>query len=239
MIPKLIHYCWFGDSPLPRSAKKAIESWKLHCPEYELIEWNENNFDVSSCKYTYEAYRAKKFAFVSDYARLCALHRYGGVYLDVDYELIKPLDPLLPYDAFFGFEASGTVTAGILGGKAQMELFAELLAGYTNRSFVDAGDVYDLTPITVHITECLRAAGFVMNGETQQVESTMLFAREYFMPLNGSTLKMDCLSSHSYGFHYFNASWLPLSARVKIKIKRHLPQGVVKLVQRKGERPSR
>lgn len=231
MIPKTIHYCWFGGLPLPRSAKKVLQTWKLHCPEYTLIEWNEGNFNIDACKYIREAYRARKFAFVSDYARLDVLHRYGGIYLDTDYELLKSLDPLLYHEAFFGFETNRIVATSILGAAAQMPVLSQLLESYATRSFIGEDGEYDLTPNPLGMTRCLQDTGFIMNGETQTLENMTLLAREYLMPLNGSTLKMDCLSTHSYGYHHFSASWLPFSVRAKIMIKRHLPQGVVKRLQ--------
>ena len=103
-IPKKIHYCWFGRNPLPESAKKCIESWKKYCPEYEIIEWNEDNFDLTENRYAREAYEQKKWAFVSDYARLKIVYEQGGIYMDVDVELIKPLDELTELDGYMGFE---------------------------------------------------------------------------------------------------------------------------------------
>lgn len=103
-IPKKIHYCWFGRNPLTESAKKCIESWKKYCPEYEIIEWNENNFDLTENRYAREAYEQKKWAFVSDYARLKIVYEQGGIYMDVDVELIKPLDELTELDGYMGFE---------------------------------------------------------------------------------------------------------------------------------------
>ena len=100
MIPKTTHYMWFGGNPLPESTKKYIESWKKFCPDYEIKQWDETNFDVHSCKYVEEAYNAKKWAFVSDYARFNALYQDGGIYLDTAVEMIKPLDDFLSEDGF-------------------------------------------------------------------------------------------------------------------------------------------
>ena len=108
MIPKLIHYCWFGHNPLPKDAKRCIRSWKKYCPDYVIKEWNEDNFDISQCpQYVRQAYEAKKWAFVSDYVRLKLVHDHGGVYMDTDVELLKPLDRLLSHKAYFGFEDDG------------------------------------------------------------------------------------------------------------------------------------
>ena len=113
-IPKVIHYCWFGGNPKPKLVQKCIHSWKKYCPDYEIIEWNESNFDISSCPlYVRQAYDVKKWAFVSDYARLKIIHTCGGIYLDTDVELIKSLDSLLEYNAFFGFEDGKYVATGL------------------------------------------------------------------------------------------------------------------------------
>ena len=104
MIPKIIHYCWFGKNPLPDSAKKCVESWKKFCPDYEIKEWNENNFDINCMPFVKEAYEAKKFAFVSDVARLMVVNENGGVYFDTDVEMIRNIDFLLKYKGFLGFE---------------------------------------------------------------------------------------------------------------------------------------
>ena len=105
MIPKIIHYCWFGRNPKPKLAEKCIKSWKKYCPEYEIIEWNEDNYDLSSAPlYVRQAYEAKRWAFVTDYIRLQVIYENGGIYLDTDVELRKSLDPLLVHQAYFGFE---------------------------------------------------------------------------------------------------------------------------------------
>ena len=118
MIPKTIHYCWFGGNPLPKLAKKCIKSWKKYCPDFEIIEWNEANFDISSAPlYVRQAYEAKKWAFVTDYVRLYALTSYGGIYMDTDVEVIKPLDFFLNHDAFSGFESEKSIPTGIMASK--------------------------------------------------------------------------------------------------------------------------
>lgn len=110
MIPKIIHYCWFGGGPKPKSVEKYIRSWKKYCSDYEIIEWNEDNFDISSSPlYVKQAYAAKKWAFVSDYARLKVVFECGGIYFDTDVQVIKNIDTLLQYDTFFGFENCGVI----------------------------------------------------------------------------------------------------------------------------------
>ena len=141
MIPKIIHYCWFGGKPLPKLAKKCIASWKKFCPDYEIKEWNESNFDLNSCTYVKEAYDSKKYAFVSDYARFWILHRYGGVYFDTDVELLKSIDDILADGAFMGVEnfvaeqnkAKISINPGLgIAAEPGMLIYQEILDFYHN-----------------------------------------------------------------------------------------------------------
>ena len=126
-IPKVIHYCWFGKNKLSKSAKKCIKSWKKHLPNYEIIEWNENNFDINCNEYVREAYKSKKYAFVSDYARIYALYNYGGIYMDTDVEVIKSLDKFLCNDAFAGLENEYSIQTAVMGCCKGNLLFKEFL----------------------------------------------------------------------------------------------------------------
>ena len=137
MIPKIIHYCWFGGNPLPELAKKCIASWKLYCPDYEIKEWNESNFDLNYCDYVREAYDSKNWAFVSDVARLYALVTEGGIYMDTDVEVIKPLDNLLKYHAVSGFETETTIPTGLIAGEKENPMLKELLYEYKNIHFTN------------------------------------------------------------------------------------------------------
>ena len=130
MIPKIIHYCWFGGNPLSDLAQKCIDSWKKYCPDYEIKEWNESNFDLNSCDYVREAYQAKKWAFVTDYVRLYAMVTEGGIYMDTDVEVIRPLDSFLSNRAFSGFEDETNIPTGIMACEKGFPLFEELLEEY-------------------------------------------------------------------------------------------------------------
>lgn len=143
MIPKVINYCWFGGNPLPASAQKCIASWRKYLPDYEIKEWNESNFDVNIIPYTAEAYKAKKYAFVSDYARFWILYRYGGLYFDTDVEVIRNMDDIIANGAFMGLEkkqAGATptqlgVAPGLgLGVNPGLGLYKELLDVYDDNS---------------------------------------------------------------------------------------------------------
>ena len=149
MIPKIIHYCWFGGNPLPKSAEKCIKSWKKYCPDYEIIEWNESNFDINSNQYVREAYENKKYAFVTDYVRLYAMYNYGGIYMDTDVEVLKPLDCFLDNHAFSGFESSGYIPTGLMASEKEFPLFRELLKYYGNRAFVNPDGSFDTTTNTL------------------------------------------------------------------------------------------
>ena len=143
-IPKVIHYCWFGKNPLPELAVKCINSWKKYCPDYEIIEWNENNFDLNSVTYVKEAYEAKKWAFITDYVRLFVLYEYGGVYMDTDVELLKPIDSFLTLDAFSGFESSNAVPTGIISSRKNFKFIKELLDYYNDKHFKNDDGTYKL-----------------------------------------------------------------------------------------------
>ena len=144
MIPKVIHYCWFGGNPMPKLAKKCIKSWKKYLPDYEIIEWNESNFDINCCNYVKEAYQEQKFAYVSDYARLKIIYDNGGIYLDIDVEIIKPLDDLLKYDSFFGFENPEFIATGLgFGAVKHNKIVKQMMDEYGNNHYHIEGSEAD------------------------------------------------------------------------------------------------
>lgn len=207
MIPKKIHYCWFGGNPLSELAKKCIDSWQKYCPDYEIIEWNEKNFDIESYRYAKEAYDVKKWAFVSDVARLYALVTCGGIYMDTDVELLKPLDHLLEYEALSGFEAKDRISTGLMACREKFPLFAELLADYDNRRFVDDEGNYDLTTNVKTITDICLKHGLLLNNQKQTVEGFTLFPADYFCPKDYTTGKLN-ITENTYAIHHFDGSWL-------------------------------
>ena len=168
MIPKIIHYCWFGRGQMPELALKCIESWKKYLPEYELRLWNEDTFDVNSVPYVKEAYEARKFAFVTDYVRLWALEREGGVYMDTDVEILRPLDDLMHLPAFTGYEASmaNAPVTGLMASAAHGVWVTEQLAYYDNdRHFRLEDGTLDMTPNTITIADIMVKGGFVIDGK--------------------------------------------------------------------------
>ena len=164
MIPKTIHYCWFGGNPLPDLAIKCIKSWKKYCPDYEIIEWNEKNFDLQYNTYVREAYEAKKWAFVSDVARLFALVNYGGIYMDTDVEVIKSLDDLLLYQSVSGFESETQIPTGLMACEKGNRMFQEFLNDYEGKHFIRDDGSLDLTTNVTYITNICLKHGLIPNN---------------------------------------------------------------------------
>lgn len=184
MIPRIIHYCWFGRGEMPQLAKDCIASWRMCMPDYEYKLWNEDVFDVNSHPYTQEAYVAGKYAFVSDYVRLLALEREGGVYLDVDFKVYKPFDDLLAYPAFAGFEGSkhAPLMMGVCASEADGEWVKEMLQAYQGRHFLLLDGKMDLTTNVQFITAIMAANGFRQNGMEQDYRDLHVFPVDYFCP---------------------------------------------------------
>lgn len=184
MIPKTIHYCWFGEKMLPQLALDCIASWHKHMPEWEFKLWNEKNFDVNSTPYTKEAYDAGKMAFVSDYVRLWALEKEGGLYMDVDFEVYKPFDDLLNYHAFAGIEGSKRqpVMMGVCASEPHGLWVTEMLEAYSDRHFLKADGTPDLTTNVQFITALMVANGFRQDGTEQDYKDLHVFPVDYFSP---------------------------------------------------------
>ena len=219
MIPKIIHYCWFGGNPLPKSAIKCIESWKKYCPDYEIIEWNEGNFDISSNIYIKEAYDSKKFAFVTDYVRLYVMYMYGGIYMDTDVEVVRPLDEFLSNVAFSGFESSESIPTGIMASEKGFLLYKEFLDYYADKHFVKTDGSFDVTTNVVIMTEIVDKYGLKHNNELQTIKGWTLYPSDYFCPLNNSTGILH-RTNNTATIHWFNKSWVSPSKRLRSKITR-------------------
>ena len=219
MIPKVIHYCWFGKGKMPDLSIKCINSWGKYCPDYEIVEWNEENFDLDCCDYVREAYQNKKYAFVTDYVRLFALYTQGGVYMDTDVEVIQKLDSFLENKAFSGFESEESIPTGIMASEKGFPLFKELLEYYANRHFVDEMGNQDTTTNVDIITNILKEKGFLANGKFQIVEGFALYPRDVFCPLDDLTGKMY-KTKETATIHWFNKSWVPQNKRLLSRITR-------------------
>lgn len=207
-IPKVIHFVWFGGNPLSPLAEKCLASWKKYCPDYEIVRWDESNFDVTQNDYCREAYESKKWAFVSDYARLKVLVDHGGIYMDADVEVLKPLDRFLTEEAFSGFESDDIVPTGIMASVAGQPLFKRLLDEYDDRHFILPNGAYDTTVNTKYITDACLDAGLVLNGKKQTVGGFTLYPKDYFCPKSWHTGLIE-LTDNSYTIHHFSGSWHP------------------------------
>ncbi len=206
MIPKKIHYCWFGGNPLPEMAQHCIASWKKYCPDYEIVEWNETNFDLNCCAYVKEAYEAKKWAFVSDVARLHALVAQGGIYMDTDVEVLKPLDDILQCEAVLGFESIDRISTGLMACEPGQPMLVELLHDYDDAHFVNPDGSYDTTTNVTRITNACLKYGLVLNNIKQTVNGFTLFPIDYFCPKDCDTKQVH-LTENTYTIHHFDGSW--------------------------------
>lgn len=207
MIPKTIHYCWFGRNPLPKSTQKFIASWRKFLPDYEIKEWNEENFDITQNQYVHEAYQNRKFAFVTDYVRLYALYTEGGVYMDTDVEVLGNYDRFLHHHAFSGFETDGNVPTGMMAAEKGSVWAKELLDGYKDRKFVNEDGSFDMTTNTTVITNYMLEKGLVLNNTYQDFPGLCtMYPADYFCPKDHRTGKIR-LSPNTVCIHHFAGSW--------------------------------
>lgn len=225
MIPQKIHYCWFGGKPLPKSALKCIASWRKFLPDYEIVEWNERNFDFRSIPYISDAYDAGKYAFVSDYARFKILYEHGGLYFDTDVELIRPIDDIIRQGAFMGFEADfspenvGGVNPGLgLGVEAGNPIYGELLEKYKNLKFRNPDGSLNLVTIVKYTTDLLIEYGLESNADIQMVEGISVYPKEYFNPFDMKEGRPR-LTKNTRSIHWYSSSWESKSQKLKRKMK--------------------
>lgn len=206
MIPKKIHYCWFGGNPKSEIIEKCIESWKKFLPEYELVEWNETNFDIHICKYVEEAYERKKWAFVADYCRIWALNREGGVYFDTDVEVIKPTGDIF-LTPCVGFESEKVINPGLVMACPANDWLCQLmLEEYDEDSFILEDGSNNYRTICDRMTRFLTEKGLRLDNSLQEVEGYNVYPTEYFNPYNS---KKDCfeVTEKTVTLHRFLASW--------------------------------
>ena len=217
-IPKVIHYCWFGKGEKSDLHKKCIASWKEKCPNYEIIEWNESNFDININNYVKQAYVAKKYAFVSDFLRLYVLYNYGGIYLDLDVEILKPLDELLFDEGFTGFETTHCIPTGMMASKKGNMWIKEQLDFYEKASFLDKEGKANLTTNVEIITNISKEKhGFVPNGEFQELKYGMcVYPKYFFCPKSVRTGNLY-VTDKTYTIHHFNLSWMDETTKERNK----------------------
>lgn len=223
MIPKVIHYCWFGKKPLPDMAQKCITSWRKYFPDYIIKEWNEDNFNINIIPYTKDAYQAKKYAFVSDYARFWILYNHGGIYFDVDVEVIKSMDDIIQKGAFMGREKGSSdilVAPGLgLACPSGLSIYKELLDLYTTLSFVNEDGTFNLTTIVQYTTTMLKKNGLKNINTIQNICDIYIYPEDYFCPMDKIT-KETIITENSRSIHLYDASWLPFSFHLKRRILR-------------------
>lgn len=206
MIPKKIHYCWFGGKEKPKSVLEYIETWKKFLPDYEIKEWNEGNFDVNRLAYTKEAYYAKKYAFVSDVARLYALVNEGGIYFDTDIRVLKPFpESLLSNRAFTSFEHDVYVATGVLAAEPNNPIFVSFLRSYTEKHFFQ-NLTFDQTPNVILFTSFLESKGLRLNNCEQTLENITIYPQEYFCA-NDSKTGIRYNNQETYTIHEFTGTW--------------------------------
>lgn len=219
MIPKKIHYCWFGGKPLSELTLKCIDSWKKYLPDYEIIEWNEGNFDINQNDFSREAYENKKFAFVSDVCRLFVLQEYGGIYLDTDMEIIQPIDSVINDKVVLGFEHIDYIAAGIIVAPKEDLFIQKILNEYKDVKFPKNLD--DLKEITIPkiITNQLVIQGLKLNNNFQTINAKIdVFPSDFFYPLNFFTGKTNT-TQNTLAIHHYESSWMSNKQKSKVKFK--------------------
>lgn len=234
MIPKIIHYCWFGENPLPELAVKCIESWKQYFPAYEIKEWNESNFDLNCCNYVKEAYEEKMWAFVSDYARYWILYHEGGLYFDTDVEIIKKMDDIISKGSFMGCEPvngrsedelkykSVNCAPGLgMGLKPGLSLIKEILDSYNLMHFRLEDGRLNKTTIVKYTSDILIQYGWIPNGRLQCIRDIYIYPTDYFCPINYETTEMN-ITENTRSIHHYTASWLSKKERKYHTIKQKL-----------------
>lgn len=227
MIPKIIHYCWFGRNPLPKSAQKCIASWRKFFPDYEIKEWNEDNFDVNIIQYTKDAYAAKKYAFVSDYARFWILYHYGGVYFDTDVEVIRRMDDIIEKGAFMGQEtlSSGadvklTIAPGLgIGSEKDNPVYMMLLDEYAGLSFWDDNDRINSYSMIPMVSSLFVDNGLKGGNEMETVLGITIYPPDYFDPYDSIKGNL-VITGNTRSIHWYSASWLSARERLLLGLKR-------------------
>lgn len=214
MIPKVIHYCWFGRGNMPALAEKCMASWKEHLPTYKLQLWDEDTFDVDSVPYVKEAYQARKFAFVTDYVRLYAIYHHGGIYMDTDVEVLKNLDNLLDLPAFSGFESDTEIPTGIMASEQYGFWAKEQLQYYEGKHFLMPDQSLDMTTNVEIISNIMAVNGFVLKNSYQIYKECMhIFPKDYFCPK--ARTGVIRITDNTYCIHHFEGSWQEPRAKLK------------------------
>lgn len=207
MIPKVIHYCWFGGNQKPKSMIRCMESWKKYCPDYEIMEWNESNFDINCISFVREAYEAKKWAFVTDYARLKIIYENGGIYLDTDVELLKSLDDLLFFNAYVGMQSSDYINTGLgFGAEKGNPMIYELMKDYDDKHFSLENDLYKTLTCPRLNTKVFDKYGFKHSAEKQIINGVTVLPEDYLNPKDYQSFELK-ITENTYSIHHYDSTW--------------------------------
>ena len=221
MIPKKIHYCWFGRGEKPKLAQKCIASWKKYCPDYEIIEWNEDNFDVDINGYTRWFYDQKNWAFLSDFVRVYVVNEYGGVYFDTDVEVVRPIDHLLEYGAFFAWENATNVASGLgFGAVKHHSVMQSLLGAYAQLPAGEDG-AFPVLRCPQLNTQALMPFGLVLDGSLQKLGDIVVLPVDYMNPYDDPTGRMN-KTENTVSIHWYAKSWLSKGRILRSKIMKPL-----------------
>lgn len=241
MIPKVIHYCWFGGKPLPPSAEKCIASWKRYLPDYEIKCWDESNFDVNIIPYTQQAYEAKKYAFVSDYARFWILYNNGGLYFDTDVEVIRSMDKIIHDGPFMGCEnpADPGASPGSLGVAPGLGLgvgpghglYGEVLDIYNNQHFRNDDGTLNTKTVVEYTTTLLCQKGLKNDSDIQEIDGIKIYPSDYFCPMDYASGKIN-ITRNTVSIHHYSASWLSPRKRIMLVVRRMMGEKLVRLLKR-------
>jgi len=221
-IPKVIHYTWFSGEPIPDNLLACMDSWKRFCPDFEIVEWNSQNYDLTVNPYVREAIESKRWGFAGDYVRLDVIYRFGGVYLDLDVELVRSIDELLYNSAYCGYETSKNINFGSgFGAVKRHPLIKTLRDAYDELHFIKEDGTLDLTPSPVHQSRALDQYGLRRNGEFQIIRDMAIYPKEYFAPKSLYTGRI-LTGPNTYSIHHFAGSWLSEEEWVPVNIRRKL-----------------
>ena len=235
MIPKIIHYCWFGRNEKPEKIQKCIESWKIHLSDYQIIEWNEDNFDYNLLTYTKDAYNSKKYAFVSDVARVKALYEMGGIYLDTDVMVYQNFDSILKHNCVLGFEMSNYIATSFMACVPKHYLMKDFYKLYLDLQFYDEnGNIISGTNVS-KLTNMLTDKGLIKNNKLQQIDDIIIYPTDYFSPYNYAW-EYSSKNDKTICEHMFYVSWMSKRQQIKKKIKKLVRLTINKLnYRRKAE----
>lgn len=208
MIPKIIHYCWFGGKAKPRDVERNLSTWHKYCPDYIIKEWNEKNYDIHINRYCEDAYENRQWAFVSDVARLYALVHEGGIYMDTDVEVVKSFDDLLDNRAFLGFEGTKWIATSAMGTEPNNPILKYFFESYNSRSFIKQDGNLDRTTNVEVLTNLLvEKQNLLLNGQYQSLEYFDIYPTDFFTPYDYINGKMN-LTENTHSIHWFNQSWI-------------------------------